>query len=125
MLGGMRGRGPSGGIAGASGAARWGVLATATRMADTVVTSRTRRAPARHARTPDGANLFPPTAPAVGPGGTHNDNSKPGSGDPEEAIPMSTLRLEAVRSPAMDEPQLIPMQPASQDIWDKKYRLKS
>jgi len=25
----------------------------------------------------------------------------------------------------MDEPQLIAMQPASQDIWDKKYRLKS
>jgi ribonucleoside-diphosphate reductase alpha chain len=38
---------------------------------------------------------------------------------------MSSLRLEAVRSPGMDEPQLIPMQPASQDIWDKKYRLKS
>ncbi len=34
---------------------------------------------------------------------------------------MSTVRLEAVRSDAVD----IPMQPASQDIWDKKYRLKS
>ena len=34
---------------------------------------------------------------------------------------MSTVRLEAVRSDAVD----IPLQPASQDIWDKKYRLKS
>ena len=34
---------------------------------------------------------------------------------------MSTVRLEAVKT---DTPA-IPMQPASQDIWDKKYRLKS
>jgi ribonucleoside-diphosphate reductase alpha chain len=34
---------------------------------------------------------------------------------------MSTVRLEAVRNDVVD----IPMQPASQDIWDKKYRLKS
>ena len=34
---------------------------------------------------------------------------------------MSTVRLEAVRSDAVE----IPLQPASQDIWDKKYRLKS
>jgi ribonucleoside-diphosphate reductase alpha chain len=34
---------------------------------------------------------------------------------------MSTVRLEAVRSDVVD----IPLQPASQDIWDKKYRLKS
>ena len=34
---------------------------------------------------------------------------------------MSTVRLEAVRNDIVD----IPMQPASQDIWDKKYRLKS
>ena len=40
---------------------------------------------------------------------------------------MSTVRLEAVdihnsnEKTGMD----IPMQPASQDIWDKKYRLKS
>ena len=34
---------------------------------------------------------------------------------------MSTVRLEAVKT----DPTLIPMQPASQDIWDKKYRLKS
>ena len=34
---------------------------------------------------------------------------------------MSTVRLEAVRTDAVD----IPLQPASQDIWDKKYRLKS
>ena len=35
---------------------------------------------------------------------------------------MSTVRLEAV---AKDAKQEIPMQPASQDIWDKKYRLKT
>ena len=34
---------------------------------------------------------------------------------------MSTVRLEAVRNDVVD----IPLQPASQDIWDKKYRLKS
>ncbi len=42
---------------------------------------------------------------------------------------MSTVRLEAV-APTMDTndtagEQEIPMQPASQDIWDKKYRLKT
>jgi ribonucleoside-diphosphate reductase alpha chain len=42
---------------------------------------------------------------------------------------MSTVRLEAV-APTMDTNQTagdreIPMQPASQDIWDKKYRLKT
>ena len=35
---------------------------------------------------------------------------------------MSTVRLEAV---ATDAKQDIPMQPASLDIWDKKYRLKT
>ncbi|WFC41469.1 adenosylcobalamin-dependent ribonucleoside-diphosphate reductase [Pseudoxanthomonas sp. SE1] len=35
---------------------------------------------------------------------------------------MSTVRLEAVKT---EQPALIPMQPASQDIWDKKYRLKT
>ena len=35
---------------------------------------------------------------------------------------MSTVRLEAV---ATDAKQDIPMQPASVDIWDKKYRLKT
>lgn len=35
---------------------------------------------------------------------------------------MSTARLEAV---ATDAKQEIPMQPASVDIWDKKYRLKT
>ncbi|MFO1494581.1 MAG: adenosylcobalamin-dependent ribonucleoside-diphosphate reductase [Lysobacterales bacterium] len=34
---------------------------------------------------------------------------------------MSTVRLEAVRNDVVD----VPLQPASQDIWDKKYRLKS
>jgi ribonucleoside-diphosphate reductase alpha chain len=34
---------------------------------------------------------------------------------------MSTVRLEAVRGDAAD----IALQPASQDIWDKKYRLKT
>ena len=37
---------------------------------------------------------------------------------------MSTVRLEAIKQ---DEAagSLVPMQPASQDIWDKKYRLKT
>ena len=35
---------------------------------------------------------------------------------------MSTVRLEAVRN---DTTMEIPMQPASADIWDKKYRLKT
>ena len=35
---------------------------------------------------------------------------------------MSTARLEAV---ATDAKQDIPMQPASTEIWDKKYRLKT
>jgi len=43
---------------------------------------------------------------------------------------MSTVRLEAVgrRNDDMEQPgseREIPMQPASQDIWDKKYRLKT
>jgi ribonucleoside-diphosphate reductase alpha chain len=36
---------------------------------------------------------------------------------------MSTVRLEAVKKE--EAARVIPMQPASQDIWDKKYRLKS
>src|SRR5690606_953154 len=40
-------------------------------------------------------------------------------GDPSS---MSTVRLEAVKQ---DREREIPMQPASQDIWDKKYRLKT
>ena len=36
---------------------------------------------------------------------------------------MSTVRLEAVKK--AEAARVIPMQPASQDIWDKKYRLKS
>ena len=35
---------------------------------------------------------------------------------------MSTARLEVVTK---DAKQDIPMQPASLDIWDKKYRLKT
>ncbi|WP_334177255.1 adenosylcobalamin-dependent ribonucleoside-diphosphate reductase [Pseudoxanthomonas sp.] len=35
---------------------------------------------------------------------------------------MSTVRLEAIKT---EQPSLVPMQPASQDIWDKKYRLKT
>src|SRR5690606_32849652 len=41
---------------------------------------------------------------------------------------MSTVRLEAVARTAegmQGEDKAIPMQPASQDIWDKKYRLKT
>src|SRR5690606_9263521 len=40
-------------------------------------------------------------------------------GDPSS---MSTVRLEAVKNQTTKD---IPMQPASQDIWDKKYRLKT
>ncbi|NUS60781.1 MAG: ribonucleoside-diphosphate reductase, adenosylcobalamin-dependent, partial [Lysobacter sp.] len=36
---------------------------------------------------------------------------------------MSTVRLEAVKMDNAE--QEIPMQPASADIWDKKYRLKT
>ena len=35
---------------------------------------------------------------------------------------MSTVRLEALK---MESEREIPMQPASADIWDKKYRLKT
>ncbi|MGH8091067.1 MAG: ribonucleotide reductase N-terminal alpha domain-containing protein, partial [Rudaea sp.] len=35
---------------------------------------------------------------------------------------MSTVRIEALNR---DAAAPIPMQPASQDIWDKKYRLKT
>ena len=43
---------------------------------------------------------------------------------------MSTVRLEAVRTEMSGISDTsgdneIPMQPASQDIWDKKYRLKT
>jgi ribonucleoside-diphosphate reductase alpha chain len=39
---------------------------------------------------------------------------------------MSIVRLEAVRNETAPEAaQGIPMQPASADIWDKKYRLKT
>ena len=34
---------------------------------------------------------------------------------------MSTVRLEELARGAVN----IPLQPASQDIWDKKYRLKT
>jgi ribonucleoside-diphosphate reductase alpha chain len=42
-------------------------------------------------------------------------------------IGMSTVRLEAVKMNSLDTgtDSDIPMQPASQDIWDKKYRLKT
>ncbi|UKE73152.1 LAGLIDADG family homing endonuclease [Xanthomonas graminis] len=36
---------------------------------------------------------------------------------------MSTVRLDVVQTESTQTP--IPMQPASQDIWDKKYRLKT
>src|SRR5690606_23116491 len=41
-------------------------------------------------------------------------------GDPTS---MSSVRLEAVKK--HQDSQDIPMQPASADIWDKKYRLKT
>ena len=37
---------------------------------------------------------------------------------------MSTVRLEAIKTEEAAG-SLVPMQPASQDIWDKKYRLKT
>jgi ribonucleoside-diphosphate reductase alpha chain len=44
----------------------------------------------------------------------------------EEAGTMSSVRLEAVKTEVGGvSAQGIPMQPASQDIWDKKYRLKT
>ena len=36
---------------------------------------------------------------------------------------MSTVRLEVVQDNE-NKSAAIPLQPASQDIWDKKYRLK-
>ncbi len=38
---------------------------------------------------------------------------------------MSSVRLESVKTPKESENRVIPMQPASLDIWDKKYRLKT
>jgi len=38
---------------------------------------------------------------------------------------MSTVRLELVQGTQGTRSDLVPMQPASQDIWDKKYRLKT
>ncbi len=38
---------------------------------------------------------------------------------------MSTVRLEAVNNEEAAGSSLVPMQPASLDIWDKKYRLKT
>ena len=38
---------------------------------------------------------------------------------------MSTVRLEAVKNNQVADGSLVPMQPASLDIWDKKYRLKT
>src|SRR5690349_5070790 len=88
-------------------------------------TVRTRRASARLARTPDGvASLLPPTTRPAQTGRDHNEGA-PHPGAREESTTMSSVRLEAVKTLGMDEPQLIAMQPASQDIWDKKYRLKS
>ena len=39
----------------------------------------------------------------------------------EDDFAMSTVRLEGLARGAVE----IPLQPASHDIWDKKYRLKS
>lgn len=38
---------------------------------------------------------------------------------------MKTVRLQAIQNEDMAGDHSIPMQPASQDIWDKKYRLKT
>lgn len=38
---------------------------------------------------------------------------------------MKTVRLQAIQNEDMAGNHSIPMQPASQDIWDKKYRLKT
>src|SRR5690606_10047227 len=47
---------------------------------------------------------------------------RPGPGQEGDPGNMSSVRLEAVKNPPAKD---IPMQPASQDIWDKKYRLKT
>src|SRR5687767_4803695 len=52
---------------------------------------------------------------AKGRGRRNHKNEK------EERRPMSTVRIETAARVETD----IPMQPASYDIWDKKYRLKT
>ena len=37
---------------------------------------------------------------------------------------MSSVRLESVKTTKETENHVIPMQPASLDIWDSKYRLR-
>ena len=58
---------------------------------------------------------------------TAMDNKKTGRGrnprrTTEDTTTMSTVRLEAVKQQETAE---ITLQPASWDIWDKKYRLKT
>ena len=50
-----------------------------------------------------------------------------GATNERSRIGMSTVRLEAVKMNSLETgtDNDIPMQPASQDIWDKKYRLKT
>src|SRR3546814_13174886 len=51
--------------------------------------------------------------------GTGTTRARDQEGDPTS---MSSVRLEAVKNTTTKD---IPMQPASADIWDKKYRLKT
>src|SRR3546814_4579831 len=51
--------------------------------------------------------------------GTGTTRASDQQGDPTS---MSSVRLEAVKNTTTKD---IPMQPASADIWDKKYRLKT
>src|SRR5690606_1995113 len=62
-------------------------------------------------------------APAAGKDQRQPVRARPGRmGDGSS---MSTVRLEAVRDTMAGTEREIPMQPASVDIWDKKYRLKT
>src|SRR5690554_1223017 len=55
-----------------------------------------------------------------------NDTGSRTTGQDEgDGSSMSTVRLEAVRNTMAGTDQDVPMQPASVDIWDKKYRLKT
>src|SRR5690606_6955389 len=63
-------------------------------------------------------------APAAGAGTNNSIAAYPAADPPPDRRHkgMSTVRLEAVK---MDTVKDIPLQPASLDIWDKKYRLKT
>src|SRR5690606_12207302 len=95
------------------GGPRWSVSWTSIPPVETP-----RSAGARHGRAkrPPVAGAAAATAANTNHGGARRPQS---NGD---STGMSTVRLEAVK---MDTVKDIPLQPASLDIWDKKYRLKT